>query len=53
MNKTKQIYETPQIDEVLLDSEISLILSSPPAGNDETMDYKSPDVFKANEPINA
>ena len=55
MNKTKQIYETPQIEEVRLDREISLVLVSlPPGGPDEGMNnLQAPDFFNANEPVKA
>ena len=54
MNKTKQIYETPQIEEVRLDREISLVLASdPPYGPGEEMGYNAPDFFNANEVVKA
>ena len=54
MNKTKQIYETPQINEVRLDNEISLVLASlPPGGPDEGMNQQAPDFFNKNEPVKA
>ncbi len=53
MNITKQIYETPQISEVRLDNEISLVLYSPPIGPGEEMGYNAPDFFNANEVVKA
>ena len=53
MNKTKQIYQSPQINEVRLDNEISLVLASPPIGPDEGMNQQAPDFFNKNEPVKA
>jgi len=53
MNKTKQIYETPQINQVGLDTEISLVLVSPPWGPDESKNQNTPDFFNVNEPVKA
>jgi len=53
MNKIKSIYQPPQIVEVRLDNEISLVLNSPPFGPDEVMNQQAPHYFNDNEPIKA
>jgi hypothetical protein len=43
MNKAKLTYETPEIQEVLLDSEISMVLySEPPGGPGEGSSQQAP-----------
>lgn len=48
----KQIYNSPEIDCIELDNEISLALESPPAGPDEgylnTQECFNNDLFKTN-----
>ena len=49
MNKIKSTYQTPQISEVRLDNEISLVLLSiPPLGPDESMNQQAPEFFNSN-----
>jgi hypothetical protein len=49
MNKTRNPYQAPQIAEVRLDSEISLVLvSNPPDGPDEGMNKQAPEYFNNN-----
>jgi hypothetical protein len=46
MNKIKNIYKTPRLTEVRLDSEISLVLNSnPPIGPEEGVNQQSPEFF--------
>jgi hypothetical protein len=52
MNKTKNPYQSPQITEVRLDNEISLVLvSNPPLGPDETMNQQGPEFFNNSSPV--
>ena len=54
MSKIKSTYQTPQISEVRLDNEISLVLYSlPPLGPEEGMNQQVPHYFNSNEPIKA
>lgn len=49
MNTIKQNYQTPQIAEVRLDSEISLVLNSnPPDGPEEGLNQQVPEFFNNN-----
>ena len=49
MNTIKQNYQTPQISEVRLDNEISLVLYSlPPLGPEEGMNQQVPEYFNNN-----
>jgi hypothetical protein len=49
MNKIKNTYQTPQIAEVRLDNEISLVLlSNPPLGPEEG---KAPEYFDPNKAL--
>jgi hypothetical protein len=46
MKTIKQSYQSPQITEVRLDSEISLVLNSlPPDGPEETRNLQAPGYF--------
>jgi hypothetical protein len=54
MNTKKQTYQSPQITEVRLDSEISLVLNSlPPLGPEEGIGQNTPDFFNPNSTINS
>ena len=49
MNTIKQTYQSPQITEVRLDKEISLVLNSnPPIGPDEGHNQQVPEFFTNN-----
>jgi hypothetical protein len=52
MNKTKNPYQSPQITEVRLDNEISLVLvSNPPDGPEEGMNQQTPEYFNNNQAV--
>jgi hypothetical protein len=55
MNTIKQIYQSPQVTEVRLDNEISLVLfSNPPDGPNEGgegMNNQIPQYFRNDEPL--
>ena len=55
MNTIKQTYQSPQITEVRLDNEISLVLNSdPPVGPEEGMNHQTPEYFnKDTTPLQA
>lgn len=49
MNTIKSTYQTPQIAEVRLDNEISLVLlSNPPLGPEESNNQQVPEFFNNN-----
>ena len=54
MNTIKQTYQSPQITEVRLDNEISLVLNSNPPdgpGEGEGMNNQIPIFFRNDEPL--
>jgi hypothetical protein len=54
MKTTKNPYQSPQITEVQLDSEISLVLvSNPPLGPYETNNQQVPEFFNNTNPFTA